>query len=94
MGPRGRRTARRTGRRTARRTSRRMNRRQSAADQQAQEQQPQQQQPQQQEPEQQSPGAGGASDPYAEVERLGELKEKGLITEEEFAAKKQQLLGL
>jgi len=29
-----------------------------------------------------------------ELERLGELKEKGLITEEEFQAKKKQLLGL
>lgn len=29
-----------------------------------------------------------------ELERLGELKEKGLITDEEFEAKKQEILGL
>lgn len=29
-----------------------------------------------------------------ELERLSELKEQGIITEEEFAAKKKQLLGL
>ena len=29
-----------------------------------------------------------------ELERLGELKEKGFITEEEFQAKKKELLGL
>lgn len=34
------------------------------------------------------------ADPYAELEKLGKLKEQGLITQEEFDAKKQQLLGL
>ena len=34
------------------------------------------------------------ADPYAELEKLGKLKEEGLITQEEFDAKKQQLLGL
>ncbi|MCP4164783.1 MAG: SHOCT domain-containing protein [Chloroflexi bacterium] len=29
-----------------------------------------------------------------ELERLGDLREKGIITDEEFEAKKQQLLGL
>lgn len=29
-----------------------------------------------------------------EIERLGELRDKGLITEEEFQAKKRQILGL
>ena len=29
-----------------------------------------------------------------ELEKLAELKEKGIITEEEFQAKKKQLLGL
>jgi hypothetical protein len=33
-------------------------------------------------------------DPYAELEKLGQLKADGIITEEEFAAKKKQLLGL
>lgn len=31
---------------------------------------------------------------YGEVEKLYELKERGIITEEEFKAKKKQLLGL
>jgi hypothetical protein len=30
----------------------------------------------------------------AELEKLGELKDKGILTEEEFAAKKKQILGL
>lgn len=34
------------------------------------------------------------SDPAAELEKLAELKSKGVITEEEFAAKKKQLLGI
>jgi len=33
-------------------------------------------------------------DPYVELEKLGQLKADGIITEEEFAAKKKQLLGL
>ena len=33
-------------------------------------------------------------DPYVQIEKLGELKEKGLITEEEFTSKKKQILGL
>jgi hypothetical protein len=35
-----------------------------------------------------------APDYLDELERLGQLKEQGLITEEEFEAKKKQLLGL
>lgn len=35
-----------------------------------------------------------AGDPYAELEKLGELKDKGFISQEEFDAKKKQLLGL
>lgn len=31
-------------------------------------------------------------DPIVELERLGALKEKGLLTEEEFAAQKRKLL--
>jgi len=34
------------------------------------------------------------SDYLDELERLGELKEKGLITDEEFEAKKKELLDL
>lgn len=35
-----------------------------------------------------------SADYLDELERLGDLKEKGLITDAEFEAKKQQLLGL
>ena len=31
---------------------------------------------------------------YNELEKLAELKDKGIITEEEFQAKKKQILGL
>jgi|GEM_PF-1896430 len=34
------------------------------------------------------------NDPLAELEKLADLKTKGIVTEEEFAAKKKQLLGL
>ena len=34
------------------------------------------------------------SDYLAELEKLGELRDKGVITEEDFQAKKKQLLGL
>jgi hypothetical protein len=34
----------------------------------------------------------GDLDPYAALERLGALREKGILTEDEFAQKKQQLL--
>jgi hypothetical protein len=34
------------------------------------------------------------ADPYAEIEKLANLKAQGIITEEEFEAKKKQLLGL
>ena len=33
-------------------------------------------------------------DPVAEIERLGALKEKGLLTDEEFAAAKAKILGI
>jgi uncharacterized membrane protein YdbT with pleckstrin-like domain len=40
------------------------------------------------------PGLGAASvaDPIAQIQRLGELRAKGVITEEEFAAKKKALM--
>ena len=37
--------------------------------------------------------AGGADDPVAMIERLSQLKAKGVITQEEFDAKKTELLG-
>jgi Short C-terminal domain len=33
-------------------------------------------------------------DPYAEIEKLARLKDQGIINEEEFEAKKRQLLGI
>ena len=38
--------------------------------------------------------AGGDDDPLDQIERLAELNKAGIITDEEFAAKKAQLLGL
>lgn len=38
--------------------------------------------------------APGEADYMAELEKLAELKEKGVITEDEFEAKKKQLLGI
>ncbi len=35
-----------------------------------------------------------ASDPYEELSKLGALKDQGIISQEEFDAKKKQLLGL
>ncbi len=51
----------------------------------------QEEQVQAQQPAQQAPAA---SDPYEELTKLGELKDKGFISQEEFDAKKKQLLGL
>jgi len=43
----------------------------------------------------QEPSSAAAStDPYAELERLAQLKDQGIITADEFDAKKKQLLGL
>ena len=43
-----------------------------------------------------APPAGGITDDeviFARIERLAELKQKGILTEEEFAAKKAELLA-
>ena len=37
--------------------------------------------------------APAAEDPIAQIEKLGKLKEQGLLTEEEFAAQKAKILG-
>ena len=42
----------------------------------------------------QAPAAEPETDPVAEIERLGALKEKGLLTDEEFAAAKAKILGI
>ncbi len=38
--------------------------------------------------------APAQADPYVELEKLGQLKAEGILTEEEFNAKKKQILGL
>ena len=40
------------------------------------------------------PAAPAEDDAIAQIEKLGELKAKGLLTEEEFAAQKAKLLGM
>jgi len=35
-----------------------------------------------------------AIDNLSQIEKLAELRDKGILTEEEFSAKKKQLLGL
>ena len=41
-----------------------------------------------------APQAPAQEDPYAELSKLGELKDQGILTQEEFDAKKKQILGL
>lgn len=48
---------------------------------------------QQQAPVQQAPDPA-SDDSYAELEKLGQLKAEGILTQEEFDAKKKQILGL
>jgi hypothetical protein len=38
--------------------------------------------------------AGVSDDTVAQLERLGKLKEEGILTDEEFAAQKAKLLGM
>jgi len=45
-------------------------------------------------PPQSPPSQITQSDYLVELEKLGELRDKGIITEEDFQAKKKQLLGL
>jgi hypothetical protein len=40
------------------------------------------------------PAGGGEADYMAELEQLAQLKAQGIITEDEFQAKKKQLLGI
>ncbi|NNJ46372.1 MAG: SHOCT domain-containing protein [Acidimicrobiia bacterium] len=35
-----------------------------------------------------------AEDPYEQLQKLGELRDQGILTEDEFAAKKAEVLGL
>ena len=72
-------------RRVARRTSRRTSRRMSAA------QQPQEAAPQASAP---APAAPAQQDDMAEIQQLATMKDQGILTEEEFQAKKKQILGI
>ena len=40
------------------------------------------------------PQAAGDDDQIAQLQKLAELKEQGVLTQEEFDAKKKQILGL
>ena len=40
-----------------------------------------------------APAAAPAADPIAQLKELGELRDQGVLTEEEFAAQKAKLLG-
>ena len=40
-----------------------------------------------------APAASSESDTIAQLEKLGELKEKGILSDEEFAAQKAKVLG-
>ncbi len=47
-----------------------------------------------QQPNQQSASVPQQNDAYAQLEKLGQLKSEGILTEEEFNAKKKQILGI
>jgi hypothetical protein len=70
-------------RRVARRTSRRTSRRMSAA-----------QTPQQAAPPPAAAAAPAQQDDMAQIQQLATMKDQGLLTEEEFQAKKKQILGI
>jgi hypothetical protein len=78
------------GRRVARRTARRTVRRQEAfrgSDE-------QESAPPEEAPAPQAPAAPAAPDMTEELQKLAHLKEQGILTDEEFAAKKKQILGI
>jgi Short C-terminal domain len=68
-------------RRVARRTSRRTSRRMSAAQEQTSAAAP-------------APAAPAQQDDMAEIQQLAAMKDQGILTEEEFQAKKKQILGI
>jgi hypothetical protein len=43
---------------------------------------------------QEPPAGDSVDDQLAQLERLGQLKAQGILTEEEFAAQKAKILGL
>jgi Short C-terminal domain len=77
---------RRVARRTSRRTSRRMMRRQDMMAEASA--------PAEAAPAPAAPAAPPEEDMAAQLQELAKLKEQGILTEEEFTAKKQQILGI
>jgi hypothetical protein len=73
-------------RRVARRTSRRTSRRMSAGQQPPPEAAPAPAAP--------APAAPAQQDDMAEIQQLAAMKDQGILTEEEFQAKKKQILGI
>ena len=67
------------------RTARRQQQKYASQDAAAQEQAP---------PMEQAPSGGGGDDTAAQLEQLAKLKQEGILTEEEFTAKKKQILGI
>jgi Short C-terminal domain len=75
---------------TATAVSNRVSRRQANRWSQQEEQQPAQQQYAEPAP---APAPAAAPDPIAQLKELAELKDQGILTEEEFAAQKAKILG-
>ena len=80
---------------TATAVSNRVSRRQAGrwAAQEPQYQEPQYQEPQYQAPPPPPPAADEDSELIAQLEKLGELRDKGILTDEEFAQQKARLLA-
>jgi hypothetical protein len=83
-----------TSRRVARRTSRRVSRRQMAMHDSMQPDYYEEAPPPPAPVAPAAPAAPAAPDYAAELEQLAKLKQQGILSEEEFEAKKKQILGL
>jgi hypothetical protein len=79
---------------TATAVSNRVSRRQGNRWAQQEQEQYDQQQPQYVQAPAPAPAASSESDTIAQLEKLGELKEKGILSDEEFAAEKAKILAL
>ena len=84
----------RGGRRVARRTARRTSRRQMSMQQSSAPEPQEYAAPPAAPPAPAAPAAPATPDYTAELEQLAALKAQGILTEEEFQAKKKQVLGL
>jgi Short C-terminal domain len=81
--------------RVSRRQANRWQTQQDTADYEQQQQyaQPQYAQPQYAQPQYAQAAAAPAPDPLEQLQRLGDLKAQGILTEEEFQAQKAKILG-